>query len=915
MLEKPENKARHELINPKLKKAGWDIQDYKTADVHRSKGVAVEFFKIGQDEADYVLFINGMAVGIIEAKKEGETLIGKEFQSGGYAKQFPEEYSSVDLPLPFIYETNGNEIRFTNLWDKKARSRKLFYFFRPETMEHWINHPKDTLRNRLLKIPHVNNKKLRRVQQEAINNTLNSLAQDKPRALVQMATGTGKTLMAANLCTELIETGKAKRILFLVDRDNLGKQAEGEFQNFDVPGDGRKFTDLYNVHRMRSNKVKESDKVCISTIQRVYSMLTGKELDETEEERSAFEGNLNIRPAETAYNSDVPIETFDFIIVDECHRSIYNLWRQVLEYFDAYLIGLTATPSKSTIAFFGSNLVMEYGHEQAVADQYNVDFEVYNIKTKITKAGSKIEKGKQIAKMDKRTRKKRWSTVEDDIVYNPEELDRKVTSKDQIRKIIRTFKDKFLKEVFPERTWVPKTLIYAKDDNHAEEIVDIIREEFGEGNNFCVKITYKTEGEDPENLISQFRTSPFPRIAVTVDMIATGTDIKPLEIVFFMRAVRSRNYFEQMKGRGVRVIDNDTFRTITPDAKAKERFVIVDAVGVTEIEDLNDTIPIDKHPTISLDKILRSLQYGKPSPELISTLISRLSRLNKKLTSEQKNEISKITGGKSLVDYTHSFAEAIDPDKTFEETESRFGKKPTAQQIKEISEKRMREALKSFIGNSQLIQRIPEIKKETEIVIDDVSLDIVEEAGFSEESTKKAKEIVGSFKEFIEKNKKHIAALELFYNKGSLHWKDLKNLADVIKAPPYCLTPAKLWQAYKHLEERKVKGSGTNKIPDLISLLRFELGKANELEPYLNTVDKRFNEWLARQKEQGVSFTPEQLKWLEKIKDHIATSVEITPHDLEDAPFHQMGGLGKAHKLFGPKLKPLLSELNENVGG
>jgi len=518
---KPENKARHKLINPKLKAAGWDIQDYKNANVHASKGVAVEFFKIGIDEADYILFVNGIAVGVIEAKKEGTTLIGKEFQSGRYARDFPKDYRSIDLPLPFVYETNGHEVRFTDLWDPKPRSRFVFNFHTPEYFEELIKHPKDTLRGRLAKIPAVANRKLRKAQEVAINNLLSSLAKDRPRALVQMATGSGKTMMAVNLCSEIIKNAKAKRILFLVDRRNLGKQTLQEFQNFEVPGDGRKITELYNVNRLTTNKIKESDKVCIATIQRVYSMLMGKDLDEIEEEKSGFEQKSPLKPVEVKYNPKIPIESFDFIIVDECHRSIYNLWKQVLDYFDAYLIGLTATPSKSTIAFFNSNLVMEYGHEEAVADQVNVDFTVYKIRTKITKQGSKIDKGETVIKRDKRTRMKRWMTLDDEVVYNAEQLDRQVTSKDQIRKVIRTFKDKFLKEIFPDRRWVPKTLIYAKDDNHAEEIVDIIREEFGEGNNFCVKITYKTEGEDPENLISQFRNSPFPRIAVTVDMIAT----------------------------------------------------------------------------------------------------------------------------------------------------------------------------------------------------------------------------------------------------------------------------------------------------------------------------------------------------------------------------------------------------------
>lgn len=914
----PEIKARHNKINPKLIAAGWDIQDYRTANVHSSKGVAVEYFQMGKGvgEADYILFVNGIAVGVVEAKKEGVTLIGKETQTKGYAEGFPENYRHVTLPLPFIYESNGNEVRFTNLWDPKPRSREVFNFHRPETFEEWIKHPKDTLRNRLTKIPCVDNKKLRKVQEEAINNLLSSLAKDSPRSLVQMATGSGKTLMAVNLCNELIEKGKAKRILFLVDRFNLGEQTEQEFQNFEVPGDGRKFTELHNVHLLRSNKIKDSDKVCIATIQRIYSMISGKELDITEEQKSGFEQKFPSKPVEVKYNKDIPIEEFDFIIIDECHRSIYNLWKQVLDYFDAYLIGLTATPSSSTIGFFKSNLVMEYGHEQAVADNINVDFTVYNIRTKISREGSKIESGEVIIKRDKRTREKRWVVAEDEVPYESTELDRKVTSRDQIRKIIRTFKEKLFTEIFPGRHWVPKTLIYAKDDNHAEEIVEIVREEFGEGNEFCQKITYRTEG-DVDALLRGFKNGPFPRIAVTVDMIATGTDIKPLEIVFFMRPVKSRNYFEQMKGRGVRVMNNQDFISITPDASAKERFVIVDAVGVCESEDLNETRPLEQLGNkVSFEQLIKYLQYGKPKKELVSSLVSRLARLQKKLTEEQKNEIKKITNGKTLQDYTKNFVEAIDEDKIFEQAKEEFGAKPNKIQLEEVSVKRMNESLKSFLGNSNLLERLPELKKETEIIVDEISLDVVEEAEYSEIATKKAKEIVGSFKEFIKKNKTELAAIEIFYNKGKLHWSDLKELYERIKAPPYVLTPSKLWQAYKQIEEQKVKGRVTDRqIANFISLLRFEIEKTKQLEPYLDTVDKRFAEWLGRQKEEGVEFNEEQLKWLRLIKDHIATSVEVLKEDLEDAPFNQLGGLGKAAKVFGVKLTPLLKELNEKIGG
>ncbi len=865
------------IINPALKRAGWNVQHFKDADIRSSKGVAVEYFPMGKGvgEADYVLFVNGQAVGIIEAKKEGETLVGKEPQSNKYAGGFPKEFQHLDLPLPFVYETSGSETRFTNLWDPKPRSRELFSgsFHRPEILEEWVKDRKNTLRMRLAKKIPLENKRFWAVQKRAIENTEESLAGAKPHALIQMATGSGKTYTAVNLCYRLIKNAKAKRILFLVDRDNLSIQTEQEFENFEVPGDGRKFTSIYNVNRMTTNKIRDSDNVCISTIQRIYSMLQGKEYDPIGEQKSGFEEkNYPTEQLPVEYNPKIPLETFDFIIVDECHRSIYKLWKQVLDYFDAFLIGLTATPSKSTIAFFDKNLVMEYTHEEAVADQINVDFSVYNIRTKITEKGSTIKAGEVIQKRDMRTRSKRWETLVDEIKYTGDQLDNAVVAKDQIRTIIRTFKEKVRTEIFPDRKYVPKTPIYAKDDNHAEEIVKIVREEFNEGNNFCVKITYKTEGETPENLIKQFRNEFYPRIAVSVDMIATGTDIKPLEIVFFMRSVRSRNYFEQMKGRGVRVMRNDDFKAVTPDAMAKERFVIVDAVGVCESDDLSETRPLEQKPNVTFEKLLTFLRFGKPNKDNVSSMAGRLARLQRKLTDKQNAEI-KALSGKLLSDFAHDFVLAIDEDRIYEQAQKEFGETgayleyaPTKKELEETAQKRVLEALKPFTGNAKLMLRLPEIKAEVEQIIDIVSLDEVNEAGFSPIAKEKAKNIVKSFKEFIEKNKDELTALQALYNnKGRLHWEDITTLADKIKTPPYNLTPTKLWQAYQELEKSKVRGNSRGKVSDFVSLLRFELGKANELEPFNDTVDKRFASWLSKQRVSGIEFTQEQLNWLEKI--------------------------------------------------
>ncbi|MDD3120258.1 MAG: DEAD/DEAH box helicase family protein, partial [Candidatus Gracilibacteria bacterium] len=612
MSQNPEFEARKNIDNL-LIMSGWVIQDIKELNIMASLGVAVREFPLdkGNGYVDYLLYVDGKAIGIIEAKKEGSTLVGVETQSLKYINGIPDWVDCYKNPLPFSYESTGIETRFTNYLEPDAKSRQVFAFHKPETLLEWVNMPNQPL-ELLRNFPPLEEKGLRKVQVEAINNLENSFKENRPRALIQMATGTGKTFTFCNIAYRLIKHGKAKRILFLVDRGNLGRQTLKEFQDFSVPGDGRKFTEMYNVQNMSTNKIDDVAKVTISTIQRMFSMLSGYEINEELEEKSVEEINFMdlIKESEPIkYNPSIPIESFDYIVVDECHRSIYNLWRQVLEYFDAKLVGLTATPSKQTIGFFNNNLVMEYNHERAVADGINVDFNVYKIETEIGTQGAKVESGYYVDKRDKLTRKVRYEKLDDDFMYSASDLDRSVVAIDQIRTVIKAFKNNLFTEIFPGRKEVPKTLIFAKDDSHAEDIVKIIREEFGKGNDFCQKITYKTTGKKPEELIKDFKNDYNPRIAVTVDMIATGTDIKPLEIVFFMRMVRSQLLFEQMKGRGVRVIDDNDFQQVTPDAKNKTHFVIIDAVGVTEM-DKTDTKPLDKMPTATFEKIIKVISMG-----------------------------------------------------------------------------------------------------------------------------------------------------------------------------------------------------------------------------------------------------------------------------------------------------------------
>ncbi|MCP4083094.1 MAG: DEAD/DEAH box helicase family protein, partial [Planctomycetaceae bacterium] len=481
-------------------------------------------------------------------------------QSGRYATsaiKFIQRWSADDEPLPFLYEATNHEIRFRDERDPKPKSRNVFHFHQPNTLKERLE-AGNTFRHRLQDLPPLNIKGLRECQIDAINGLEESLKQGNSRALLQMATGAGKTFTACTQVYRLAKFTRVKRVLFLVDRGNLGRQALKEFQQYTTPDDGRKFTSLYNAHILGPGGIGDDIKVTISTIQRMYSQLSGKELDEEIEEHSTFEmGAAPQAPREVKYNPQIPIETFDVIIIDECHRSIYNLWSQVLDYFDAFLIGLTATPTKKTIGYFHQNVVSEYTHEDAVIDRVNVGYDIYRIKTEKSEAGGLMEAGTNIEVRDRLTKQKRWELLDQDEAYQRTQLDRSVIAPNQIRTVIKAFKENCLPECFPGRTWVPKTLFFAKDDDHADRIVDAVRETFNEGNDFCKKVTYKVGKKNAEDTIAEFRTSPYLRIAVTVDMIATGTDIKPLECVVFMRDVRSQAYYEQMKGRGTRVVGDD----------------------------------------------------------------------------------------------------------------------------------------------------------------------------------------------------------------------------------------------------------------------------------------------------------------------------------------------------------------------
>ncbi|MBK7821079.1 MAG: DEAD/DEAH box helicase family protein [Tessaracoccus sp.] len=907
------------LIDRQLDAAGWAVQDRGSVNLFApQRGIAVReaIMKPGHGRVDYLLYVDKEVVGVIEAKPMGTPLSGVEWQSAMYATGLPDDVRRKALDpegrLPFVFESSGTETHFTNGFDPEPRARRIFAFPRPETLAITVRaareHPDQspTWRGRVRTLPALDPSPLRPAQVDAIHGIERSLAEQRyGRSLVQMATGAGKTYTAVTEAYRLLKWGGFKRVLFLVDRNNLADQTMGEFQNYRTPDDGRRFTELYNVTKLSRGGMPDSTRVAVSTIQRVFKAIKNEDVPDGDDQ-----GIDEFRPDEpvtVSYNPELPPETFDLVIVDEAHRSIYGVWRGVLEYFDAHIVGLTATPGKQTFGFFQQNLVSEYTYPQSVADGVNVDFDIYRIKTEITENGSTIDAGTYVPTVDRTSREQKLVRLDTDLDYTPGQLDRAVTAKHQIRLVLETFRDRVFTEIFPGRRTVPKTLIFAKDDNHAEEIVQTVREVFGKGNDFAAKITYSAK--DPKGHLKAFRTSPAMRVAVTVDMIATGTDVKPLECVFFMRDVCSGQYFEQMKGRGARTIDPADFRAVTDDATAKTRFVIVDAIGVTEHDFVEP--PLNREKSISLKKLLDKAATLNLTEDETATLASRLAALDRQLTPAERSELDQVAHT-SMHQIVRALVDAVDP-------EAQAAARTAAPECDpaEVVQELLDAAIEPLASNPELRTRIIELRRAKDQIIDEVSRDEVLGA-YGVIDPDKAKHTITSWREYLQEHRSEISAIELMFEaKGrGIRFEQIQELADRIARPPHNWTVDFIWNAYLSLEvEYKGRPENRNRhaATDLISLLRLEAGVDDALMPYMEQVESRYANWLSRQEQAGAVFTETQRWWLDQMARIIASSAGIDVDDLDNAPFDERGGIDGALRDLGDRAGDLIEELNREL--
>lgn len=941
---KPEAKARLS-IDEQLKLAGWEVQTWPAANLGEGLGVAIREYPTDSGPADYILFVNRKAVGVIEAKKDDSILSQVEDQTLRYATS-KIKFRQDSAPLSFLFEATSQVTHFTDLRDPAPRAREIFHFFKPETLQEWLK-KESSLRTRLKhKMPELPKSNLRECQISAITGLEKSLAANRPRALIHMATGAGKTFTAINAVYRLLNHGGAKRILFLVDTRNLGKQAQQEFHAFKPQGKQTFFHENHIVQRLMSSTIDNAAEVCICTIQRMYSILSGKLIDESVEDISLHEINQNQQQAKLVkYNPVVPVETFDFIIVDECHRSIYNLWKQVLDYFDAFTIGLTATPDKRTFGFFNENIVAEYSYEDSVLDGVNVGYDVYEIETEIGNKGAELKAKEWLDHRDKLTRKKRWAQAEEDSSYTSKELDRSVVNTSQIRQVIRAMKKAVETDIFPNRKEVPKTLIFAKTDSHADDIVQIVREEYDQGNEFCKKVTYSAK--DPDSILNDFRNDFNPRITVTVDMIATGTDVKPLEILLFMRDVRSKGYYEQMKGRGVRSLSYEDLHNVSKSATSdKDRFVLIDAVGV-ENSLKTESRPLERKPNLALKDLLQGVAMGHRDDDTIQSLANRLTRLSKQLDKRTLGEVEKLTG-KPLPQLARELLTALDADAINQQALAdakaagitRSTESLTDGERKAAKEQLVDKACQTF-DNPATREGIESARRQREQLIDHINIDTVTSSGYSSQAVDNAAKVIQSFKDFIEQHKDDIQALSFFYQqpyqRRDLTFAMLEELHQALSKPPLLLTTEKLWSAYERLNHSNNQGNqqATSKnknktvnsqrqLTDIISLIRFAIGLDSELKPFAEQVDAKFKKWIFRHNAQrSTAFSDQQMQWLRLIKEHIASSCAIERDDFDYSPFSDQGGLQKAWRLFSVsntsshgkdnEFDSLLTEMNQEL--
>lgn len=863
----PEEKAR--IKNDQwFADAGWEVINRDEYEPTCTAVAIREGLLKGNLEADYFLFINGKAVGVLEAKREETDTFSSKVceQAALYAKSVPNIYQTYQKPLPFIFTSNGKELYFCDFREQDHYFKQIMTIPTPHELVKKLG-----INDYFAGLPTLHNKGLRDCQYEAITELEKSFRSGQKRALMVLATGAGKTYTACLAAYRMLSYTPTRRVLFLVDRNNLGKQAEGEFGTFRLTENGEAFNTIFTVNRLRSSSIPSDSNVIISTIQRLFSFLKGDTIEDNEDD----DENEPTEEVTLPPNPNLPHDYFDMIIIDECHRSIYGNWRKVLEYFDtARLVGLTATPIPETMAFFNNNRIVNYTLEKSIVDGVNVDCRVYRIKTQVTETGGAILEGEKFKEETRYTGEVKTVSSKETKTYTNKELNRSIINPAQIKLILSTYRDVVYTELFndpqrePNMDYLPKTLIFALNEAHATNIVQIAKEVFGRTDDrFVQKITYSAG--DSNELIRQFRNDKDFRIAVTCTLVATGTDVKPLEVVMFMRDVESLPLYIQMKGRGVRTIGDEQLRNVTPNAFSKDCFYLVDAVGVTEHE---MTIPTaSDEPTtkiITLKELLERISHGYIPDEYLKRLAATLARIYNKADDSQRKEFTRLSRD-DMKELSARIYDALEKGTLppFVSTEN-----PNLE----------RKGLVSPLANHAEARRYLLILAAGFVNTLMPGEDTLISKGFSIEEAKCTTE---AFEEFCRENADEIEALRIIYNNEGepITYSMLKDLEHKLKMANNHFAPKQIWNSYAVLSPGKVKRSTTKEESDaltnIIQLVRFAFRQIDRLESVVTTSKQYFNLWLGQNQRE---ITDKQREVISRIVDYIASNGACTVRDIRE---------------------------------
>ena len=865
---KPEEKARLK-IDQWLTEAGWKVINRDEFEADSSAVAVREGLLLGNREADYFLFINGKAVGILEAKRE-EVNPQKDTvceQVEAYARCVPSYYTAYQKPIPFLYTSNGKQHCFHDFRKKDSGYEYLSVMHKPKKLVEMLG-----IEDPFAGLPTLNPKGLRACQYEAITGLEKSFRNGQNRALMILATGAGKTYTACLASYRMLAYTQMHRVLFLVDRNNLGKQAEGEFGTFRLTENGDAFNTIYSVNRLKSGKIPSDSNVVISTIQRLFSLLKGEDITDTDDEEN--DNNVEIVLPE---NPNLPHDFFDLIIIDECHRSIYGNWRKVLEYFDtAKLIGLTATPIPETKAFFNNNLVVNYTLEQSIIDGVNVDHRVYRIKTQATEEGGAIREGDKLRRVTCYTGKVEQIVNKETKNYTKTELNRSIINPAQIKLILQTYKDAVYRDMFndpqrePNFDYLPKTLIFALNETHATNIVKIAKEVFErEDDRFVQKITYSAG--DSNELIRQFRNDKDFRIAVTCTLVATGTDVKPLEVVMFMRDVESAPLYIQMKGRGVRTIGDEQLRNVTPNAFSKDCFFLVDAVGVTEH---GHSIPTHVEgpdtEVITLETLLERISHGFLPDNYLKRLAATLSRIHNKANQQQREEFFSLAHDR-MNEIASRIYDALENQRLPEFVD-------TSQPNNE------RKGLVASLANHADARRYILILAKGFVETLMPGEDTLISQGFSVEEAKSTTE---AFEEFCRTHSDSIEALRIIYNNSGepITYSMLKDLENKLKMANNRFTSKQLWNSYSIVVpdsvRRSTKKEEADALTNIIQLVRFAYHQVEKLESAVTSAGRYFNLWVGHY-QRNYNLTDKQREIMAMIANYIACNGACTVKDVRE---------------------------------